>query len=338
MAELSVFEKAKKELEDFYLGVSEESKELSFKDLAQAKQQEASPSDEKKESGPLDPASETNPSKQEDFYLVVSEELLDLSFKDLVQSKQQEASPLDEKKKSGPLDPTSETNPRKQEQSSEFHHIGNDSNRCSFRNHRSPHHASGGNDSHASRGPVRYPHREEHHGREPPYSSKRKNHSVSLGHRHVVPHAPLSPHIVMVPRQTVWTPPQYVVEKGARSPRGGAKGKMNPQRGEGARRGPGIPQSSICTICCNYIFVFRRWCLVCGRAYCRRCVRVGMGEMTEGSKCIECLGKKIQPKVGTKSRTESVLFDRCSCSRAWTMVMQQELKPAGKGPRKSVEK
>ncbi|KAH7836677.1 hypothetical protein Vadar_004250 [Vaccinium darrowii] len=129
MAELSVFEKAKKELEDFYLGVSEESKELSFKDLVQAKQQEASPLDEKKECGPLDPASETNPSKQEDFYLGVSEELLELSFKDLVRAKQQGAGPSDEKKKPDPLDPTSDTNPRKQEQSSEFYYVGNNSNR-----------------------------------------------------------------------------------------------------------------------------------------------------------------------------------------------------------------
>ena len=32
---------------------------------------------------------------------------------------------------------------------------------------------------------------------------------------------------------------------------------------------------------------------VCGRVYCRQCVVIGMGEMTEGRKCIECLGRRF---------------------------------------------
>ncbi|OIT00774.1 hypothetical protein A4A49_03333 [Nicotiana attenuata] len=36
--------------------------------------------------------------------------------------------------------------------------------------------------------------------------------------------------------------------------------------------------------------------MVCGRAYCRQCVRMGMGEMAEGRKCVECLGKRFSQR------------------------------------------
>ncbi|KAG5514979.1 hypothetical protein RHGRI_036127 [Rhododendron griersonianum] len=62
---LSHFEKARKELEDFYLGVPEDSEDLSFDYLAQAQQQKAGPSSDIKKPGPSDPAAETNPRKQE---------------------------------------------------------------------------------------------------------------------------------------------------------------------------------------------------------------------------------------------------------------------------------
>ena len=35
---------------------------------------------------------------------------------------------------------------------------------------------------------------------------------------------------------------------------------------------------------------------VCGRVYCSRCVKIGMGEMVEGRKCIECLGLKFSQR------------------------------------------
>jgi hypothetical protein len=35
---------------------------------------------------------------------------------------------------------------------------------------------------------------------------------------------------------------------------------------------------------------------VCGRVYCSRCVKIGMGEMIEGRKCIECLGLKFSQR------------------------------------------
>ncbi|KAE8712685.1 putative Cytochrome p450 79a2 [Hibiscus syriacus] len=67
-----------------------------------------------------------------------------------------------------------------------------------------------------------------------------------------------------------------------------------PERGQ--RRRPGIPHSNICTICSTYIYIFRHRCLVCGRVYCRQCVCVGMGEMTEGRKCVMCLGRRFSPR------------------------------------------
>ncbi|RDX81348.1 hypothetical protein CR513_37984, partial [Mucuna pruriens] len=66
--------------------------------------------------------------------------------------------------------------------------------------------------------------------------------------------------------------------------------------GSGRRRRPGIPHSKICTICSNYAYVFTTRCLVCGRVYCRQCVEIGMGEMIEGRKCIECLGLRFSQR------------------------------------------
>ncbi|KAF5796031.1 hypothetical protein HanRHA438_Chr08g0358891 [Helianthus annuus] len=62
------------------------------------------------------------------------------------------------------------------------------------------------------------------------------------------------------------------------------------------RRRPGIPHSNICAVCSVYIYVFRNRCLVCGRVYCRQCLNVGMGEMSEGRKCIDCLGRKFSQR------------------------------------------
>ncbi|CAO2034378.1 unnamed protein product [Urochloa humidicola] len=55
---------------------------------------------------------------------------------------------------------------------------------------------------------------------------------------------------------------------------------------------PGIPHSNMCALCNNYVYLFRHRCLVCGRVYCRRCVGAGMGDMTEGRKCVDCLGRR----------------------------------------------
>jgi len=96
------------------------------------------------------------------------------------------------------------------------------------------------------------------------------------------------------------------------------------------RRRPGVPHSNICTICSTYIYIFRHRCLVCGRVYCRQCVMVGMGEMTEGRKCIECLGKRFSQRYIQRA-------GKVGCwSRYPSEVKQAELKWAEKGPRRNV--
>ncbi|KVH94144.1 hypothetical protein Ccrd_003805 [Cynara cardunculus var. scolymus] len=90
-----------------------------------------------------------------------------------------------------------------------------------------------------------------------------------------------------------------------------------------SRRRPGIPHSNICTVCSVYIYIFRNRCLVCGRVYCRQCLNIGMGEMTEGRKYIHRAGN-----TGYWS----------SCFSGYPNgVKIQELKWAEKGPRRSAE-
>ncbi|KAL3850532.1 hypothetical protein ACJIZ3_012414 [Penstemon smallii] len=99
----------------------------------------------------------------------------------------------------------------------------------------------------------------------------------------------------------------------------------------GGRRRPGIPHSNICALCCNYIYIFRHRCLVCGRVYCRQCVNIGMGEMTEGRKCVECLGKRFSQRYIQKAGNVGC------CMLYPSTVKHQELKWAEKGPRRSGE-
>ncbi|XWS53409.1 hypothetical protein CRYUN_Cryun11dG0155000 [Craigia yunnanensis] len=100
-----------------------------------------------------------------------------------------------------------------------------------------------------------------------------------------------------------------------------------PERGQRCR--PGIPHSNICTICSTYIYIFRQRCLVCGRVYCRQCVCMGMGEMTEGSKCILCLGRRFSRRYIKRAGKIGC------CSRYPSTVKHAELKWAEKGPRRS---
>ncbi|KAF5727295.1 Extra-large GTP-binding protein 3 [Tripterygium wilfordii] len=100
----------------------------------------------------------------------------------------------------------------------------------------------------------------------------------------------------------------------------------------GGRRRPGIAHSNICTICTTYICIFRHRCLVCGRVYCRNCVALGMGDMTEGRKCLDCLGRRFSQRYINKA-------GKVGCwSRYPAMVKQAELKWAEKGPRRSGER
>ncbi|KAK2644591.1 hypothetical protein Ddye_019786 [Dipteronia dyeriana] len=98
------------------------------------------------------------------------------------------------------------------------------------------------------------------------------------------------------------------------------------------RRRPGIPHTNICTICTTYIYIFRHRCLVCGRVYCRDCVGLGMGEMTEGRKCIHCLGRRFSQRYLKRAGNVGC------CSRYPSTVKQAELRWAEKGPRRSGER
>ncbi|XP_077212661.1 uncharacterized protein LOC143847782 [Tasmannia lanceolata] len=100
----------------------------------------------------------------------------------------------------------------------------------------------------------------------------------------------------------------------------------------GGRRRPGIPHSNICTVCSDYIYIFRNRCLVCGRVYCRQCLSIGMGEMTEGRKCIECLGRRFSQRYIKRAGSFGC------CARIPSRVKQQELKWAEKGPRRNGER
>ncbi|KAG6506619.1 uncharacterized protein LOC121982796 [Zingiber officinale] len=103
-------------------------------------------------------------------------------------------------------------------------------------------------------------------------------------------------------------------------------------RETGRRRQPGIPHSNICALCSIYIYIFRHRCLVCGRVYCRSCVGSGMGEMSEGRKCVECLGRRFSQRY--IKRAGKALC----CWRYPSRVKVQELMWAEKGPRRSGER
>ncbi|CAL9167385.1 unnamed protein product [Musa hybrid cultivar] len=100
----------------------------------------------------------------------------------------------------------------------------------------------------------------------------------------------------------------------------------------GRRRRPGIPHSNICALCSVYIYVFRHRCLVCGRVYCRDCVSIGMGDMSEGRKCVECLGRRFSQRYIKRAG------HAWCCWRYPSRVKLQELKWAEKGPRRSGER
>ncbi|KAL1541032.1 hypothetical protein AAHA92_25302 [Salvia divinorum] len=68
-------------------------------------------------------------------------------------------------------------------------------------------------------------------------------------------------------------------------------------------------------------------CLVCGRVYCRQCVAIGMGEMKEGRKCIDCLGRRFSQRYINKAGNVGC------CLGYPSTVKQQELEWAEKGLR-----
>uniref|UniRef100_A0A0A0LPU0 Uncharacterized protein n=1 Tax=Cucumis sativus TaxID=3659 RepID=A0A0A0LPU0_CUCSA len=120
---------------------------------------------------------------------------------------------------------------------------------------------------------------------------------------------------------------------GGESRIGGIGSMYDHHRATAGSRRPGIPHSNICTNCTTYIYIFRHRCLVCGRVYCRQCVRIGMGEMTEGRKCIQCLGRKFSHRYIGKAGDVG-----CFSWRYSSAVKQAELKWAEKGPRRKGER
>ncbi|KAJ7297881.1 hypothetical protein O6H91_Y031200 [Diphasiastrum complanatum] len=57
-----------------------------------------------------------------------------------------------------------------------------------------------------------------------------------------------------------------------------------------------------CCMCTSYVYLFKTRCLVCGKLYCRDCVRKGMGQMTEGRKCTLCVGRCFNERYKNRIR------------------------------------
>ncbi|XP_058782075.1 uncharacterized protein LOC131656358 [Vicia villosa] len=113
----------------------------------------------------------------------------------------------------------------------------------------------------------------------------------------------------------------------------GESSSTNGKGGVGRRRRQGIPHSKICTICSNYVYFFRTRCLVCGRVYCKQCVEIGMGDLREGRKCVNCLGLRFCQRY-----IERAGLLGCLNWRYPSTVKQTELKWAEKGPRRNGDK
>ncbi|KAH0464882.1 hypothetical protein IEQ34_004985 [Dendrobium chrysotoxum] len=105
----------------------------------------------------------------------------------------------------------------------------------------------------------------------------------------------------------------------------------SPSNGREERELHGIPHSNTCALCSSHVHIFRHRCLVCGRVYCKNCVEMGMGKMTEGRKCIECLGRRFSQRYIKRAGKSGCCFGYPS------EVKQQELIWAEKGPIKSCD-
>ncbi|XAR60819.1 hypothetical protein NMG60_11034338 [Bertholletia excelsa] len=264
MADPAKLAKAKRELEELYLGIPDDSVNLTFGDLADLK-----PTGEKRKSGPLEPLTEVNRKKEETAPLA-KQPSLDFSrgFQAITHHLQPH----------------------------QLHHVSHDSV-DSFSHH---HYAAGNLQGHGENH-----HHLDHHGSV--YGAPRRD----MGLKHAVDNS-------------------IRAYDEMRDVSGISMVAVGPG---GGRRRPGIPHSNICTVCSTYIYIFRHRCLVCGRAYCRHCVGIGMGDMTEGRKCIQCLGRKFSQRYIQRAGQVGC----CMKLRYPAEVFQQELKWAEKGPRRSGE-
>ncbi|KAG8371577.1 hypothetical protein BUALT_Bualt13G0102400 [Buddleja alternifolia] len=263
MGDRATLEKARKELEELYMGVPDDSVNLTFQDLAEIRQHDG---EKKKTSSTMEAISESSPRKASSPFA----RLPSVDF-----NKALEAS-----------------------YGHDHHHDVNIHN---------DHHRLDEGDLRGPRGGHMYVH-DHHH-----------NHNHHNGGLHSGNHGAGFRHSDQ--RSFAYDDMSHV---------SGMSVAYGQERGGGRRR-PGIPHSKICTVCCNYIYIFRHRCLVCGRVYCRQCVSVGMGEMTEGRKCIECLGRKFSQRYIKKAGSVGC------CMGYPSTVKQQELKWAERGPRRSGE-
>ncbi|CAK9179622.1 unnamed protein product [Ilex paraguariensis] len=257
MGDIATLAKARRELEDLYLGVPDDSVNLTFQDLAQVQQQQII-SLEKKKSAKIEFISQVNPKKEG--------------------SLSSTSPPI-------PTLPSLNFNSGLQASSNQYnhHHVLNVV--VSPRNRRS--HPVNENGLHMSRG-HHLVNRETHDG---DYVHHR-DHTGAHGHHHEH-QASLLGFRPAFESSVVYDDISHLS--------GTSMASKKPTLERGGRRRQGIPHSNICTICSTYTYIFRH--LVCGRAYCRYCVSVGMEEMTEGRKCIECLGKKFSQRPAKRVGT-----------------------------------
>ncbi|KAI3450237.1 hypothetical protein Pfo_006902 [Paulownia fortunei] len=277
MGDRATLAKAKKELEELYLGVPDDSVNLTFQDLAEVRQHNA----ENKKTSPS-PTMEAISEKSEKSPSPLAK-LPSIDF-----NKGLEAS---------------------------FQRTNNSHNYSHQNHHNMPHylhhHRPEEGDLWGPRGHV-YGH--DHH------AHANSHHHLGHGSLHSGDHGAGFRHGAGDQRSMVYDDMSHV---------SGMSAAYGLERG--GRRRPGIPHSNICTVCSNYIYICRHRCLVCGRVYCRQCVSIGMGELTEGRKCIECLGRRFSQRYIQKAGNVGC------CMGYPSTVKQQELKWAEKGPRRSGE-
>ncbi|XP_040991996.1 uncharacterized protein LOC121238953 [Juglans microcarpa x Juglans regia] len=272
----------------------------------------------------------------EELYLGIPDESVNLTFKDLAEVTQN-SKPISEKKKTTTMevDPESKT-PKKGRATSptlirtpslDFNKGLQASNHLQYPDHDLDHHVKIRDHTGNFHGSPRRDH--DHHGHYGGEIGRHRGHAILPGHRF---------HIASPLKLEKYSGFRHVEEGDGRSSfaydhqdvSGISMASVYQERVR--RRRPGIPHSNICTVCSTYIYIFRHRCLVCGRAYCRQCVGIGMGDMTEGRKCLGCLGKRFSQRY--IQRAGKVGW----CWGYPSMVKPAELKWAEKGPKRSDER
>ncbi|CAL5388352.1 unnamed protein product [Camellia sinensis] len=235
----------------------------------------------------------------EEMYLGIPDDSVNLTFGDLADVKP-------EKRKSGPLEPIKELNPKKQEPSTLTKLPSLDFSRGFLG--ASHHHVAAAEDfaSHRGGGENHHHHSQhvDHHRGYNSSSPRRHAKETSMAYDDMSVFSTTSPY-----RQ------------------GGGGG--------GGRRRPGIPHSNICTVCSNYIYICRHRCLRMRKSILQAMCELGYGRDDRRKKVHRMFGEKIQRKWYIQRAGQTGC---CMKFRYPSMVMQQELKWAEKGPRRSGER